>query len=1095
MDKVAYVDDITLNGKTIRLEPRDFWVRDHVTEIILDCEDPEPHPSGDEEVCYIVSYDLPPYDLTDQYCDPEDLELIEQPGHEGEWCCVPAPETIIFVEDSLHDLEWFCRDAVDKKSEIDIEWFKVDSTPPIIEKTVIGPQVGQCNPIVDNQCWIKDWKYANGTTIQVDAYDNETLGCAVDEVTCDWWYFVDGTPYKGQNGLTPPFNITFNDETEHELHINCTDALGNWYEDIETFYVDSSGPNVTKEFIGPKHEEPGKYGIIEWIDGVTLINLTAEDEPEEPCAVGEDKIYYINTLLTGEGEIGCWEPETHCNPVHQPNPTGDGWTEYTTPFNKSESCHKLEYYAVDKLGNIGPVYANCFFVDKTEPTLEKDIIGPQVGDCPPEEPSDVCYVRDHVTNITLNCTDEGPHPSNHETIWYRILLDGGVLQDWTENGDFVKVTFTEDSNHTIEYYCVDAVNKSTDIYNETFKVDSTPPIINKTVGDPQYYNSTDGFLYLRDHVTPITIDAYDNETLGCAVDNVTCEWFIYLDSKSNMINSSQGFVTPPFIIVFTEDSLHYLDVHCKDELGNDVWDNQTFKVDSTPPVTTKRYEGPQYPEQGYPKWINSSTLIYLESVDNTTLGCAVGGGDIYWRNNIVDPEYCWNQTKCQEEAQGTNLTWNLYTGPFNKPEESCHLIEYYSVDLLGNGEQEIKKQCVFVDNKPPEPKKEVGEPKAEWDGSDAHFYDIAGLCGTEIDCWKVTRFTPISLNCTDPTPHPVDHEIVCFNVEVDACDETEDYCEEYSGDYNVTGDGFCCLNTTIEDFHFMEETEHNLKYYCIDALGNSNKDDVDEEKFKVEGTKFEIPLFKKWNLISVPFVLLDKNPEVVFSKLFYEDELIENVSKYIDSVWTHDPDNGICPQEWCVWSPGEAPGNLTIKPGWGYWVLLTDKPEDCEEGDLRCWPDEEPLWLVIGGSLFSPATTPPSRELQRGWNLVGYYGASWEIYHWDDFNFVCGDAFRFLDRWLYGDKVYCALNSLIDTQEGYPRWSAVWSYINCGDHVDAWLGLNACADQSLQQLLDRMYAGRGYWVEMDVPDLYSPATTCIWNDDFQCRWTGGGIIP
>jgi hypothetical protein len=145
----------------------------------------------------------------------------------------------------------------------------------------------------------------------------------------------------------------------------------------------------------------------------------------------------------------------------------------------------------------------------------------------------------------------------------------------------------------------------------------------------------------------------------------------------------------------------------------------------------------------------------------------------------------------------------------------------------------------------------------------------------------------------------------------------------------------------------------------------------------------------------------------------------------------------------------------------------------------------------------SPAVTPPSRDLVPGWNLIGYYGVSWEIYHWSDFDFVCGDAFNFPDKWIYGDKLYCALNSLIDTQEGYPRWSSVWSYINCGNHKDAWLGLNTCADpdDGIQVKLSRIYAGRGYWIEMDVEDSYSPATTCIWNDDFECVWTGGGIFP
>lgn len=353
----------------------------------------------------------------------------------------------------------------------------------------------------------------------------------------------------------------------------------------------------------------------------------------------------------------------------------------------------------------------------------------------------------------------------------------------------------------------------------------------------------------------------------------------------------------------------------------------------------------------------------------------------------------------------------------------------------------------------------------------AHCWDGTG---EQIDCWEVTMMTEISLDCTDPDPHPVDHEMVCFNVGLDGEDATEEYCDWYSG--SMEDDGFCCVDHTIEEFTFYEETEHNLKYYCVDALGNTNLE-IDEEKFKVTGTKFEIPLFKKWNLISVPFTLFNDDPEVVF----------EDVAEHTDSVWAYDPDNHMCDTEWCVWRPGDGfLDNLRIWPGWGYWVLM----------DMEM--DEEPEWLLLGGELFSTGpVAPPTRDLQAGWNLIGYYGTSWELYDWMDFSFECGDSFDFADRFVYGDKVYCSLNSLVDTQQGYPRWAALWNYINCGDHHTAWLGLNTCADHDspLQMALSRMYAGRGYWVELDVEDRYIPATSCIWNDDFECRMTGGGIMP
>jgi len=43
--------------------------------------------------------------------------------------------------------------------------------------------------------------------------------------------------------------------------------------------------------------------------------------------------------------------------------------------------------------------------------------------------------------------------------------------------------------------------------------------------------------------------------------------------------------------------------------------------------------------------------------------------------------------------------------------------------------------------------------------------------------------------------------------------------------------------------------------------------------------------------------------------------------------------------------------------------------------------------------------------------------------------------------------------------------------------------------------LDRMYAGRGYWIEIEEEEYYAPATTCIWNSNFECVWSGGGLIP
>jgi len=169
-------------------------------------------------------------------------------------------------------------------------------------------------------------------------------------------------------------------------------------------------------------------------------------------------------------------------------------------------------------------------------------------------------------------------------------------------------------------------------------------------------------------------------------------------------------------------------------------------------------------------------------------------------------------------------------------------------------------------------------------------------------------------------------------------------------------------------------------------------------------------LKEKWNLISIPFNLLSNDVEEVFSQ----------ISDKVEIVWNYDEDG------WHVYSP-EGPSDLTeIKPGYGYWVKATEDTS-----------------LVVGGSLLSPAPgIPPSRPLQKGWNLIGRYGLT------------------------ENQTASCALFSLVDTTIGHPRWSALYSYDAISDKF---------VPLSQSSLTN---PGEGYWIELDVADDYSPATAC-----------------
>lgn len=1040
---------------THNLDPQDCWVRDHVTPITLDCKDPQPHPSGDEEVCYKVSLDSS--DVTDQYCLPEDLEFIEQEGYEGTWCCVPSPEQIIFEEDSLHDLEYFCRDAVDKKSPIDKEWLRVDSQPPIITKTMLGEEgkdyLGNCPPKSESdKCYVAN----NGKGgIQIVAKDDDRYPiCHVDNLDClaeFWWETSQeecfGHGYKVyENGWCKVYAVFFNEldivkyyfqeDSKHKVVVNCKDALGNKKEDIEYFLVDSTPPVTTKTY-GDPHYPPGineGASYPHWITSDTPITLKATDNK-----VSVDKIYWRDIVVEDRycnSEFsGC---QNYKVPPETPweNQAGD---QVVIKKNK-ESCHLLEFYATDKLGNKETTHRQCVFADITPPKTEKTFDGLVI------EKEGYKYINQN-TGIVLTCNDQEPHPVDHSSIKYRYRvaekcedLEKATWTDWQDPDSFDPVVktihFTEDSCHELEYYCVDVLGNKEDIKSEIDIVDTKPPVITKEIVGPQFYNETEKRLYI-DGKTEIHVNAKDPEPHP--VDEVKCKWWYfvdsngpyYVDSEGKKQEGKSGDIVPPFVITFPEETKHNLHVKCWDALNNEVAIEELYYVDKTPPVTTKTY-GKPYFENSTGEWITSDTPITLTVEDAGTHKSGIKEtkyryekiGDIYC-NKLLDT-YC---------AKEITADWQTYKGePFKIDEQSCHKIEYFSVDNVGKVEK-IKSQCVYVDNTPPSPIKTVGKPRTEWDGEDANFYDIKDLCWSLppeqckdpevcLQCWKVTLFTPITLDCVDPMPHPVDHEETCFKVGVDGDDETVKYCGLVQG--QMEGEWCCGMNAPFE-FRFNEETEHELEYYCVDALGNRG-DKIDIEKFKVEGTAFEIQLNKKWNLISVPFVMLSDSI----------DEVFKDVADDVESVWTYDAEIG----EWYIYTPNDGPDTLhEMIPGWGYWVLANDD-----------------TILVIGGSLFSPATTPPSKKVVHGWNLIGYYGTEGETGYYNPVG--------------SGRSAYCALYSLVDTTIGHPKWSSLVSY------WEPYNGIPPTYQWIYLDTFNNMDPGAGYWLEIDVTDTYTFASAC-----------------
>jgi hypothetical protein len=1115
----VYVDNtppISVKTHGTPLEPGDGfdWVTQN-TKITLDCDDSHdgtvPHPVDEETLCYKVSFDDPEKpDLTKQYC-------IEFGGkYEDGWCCAKRddkklPYTFHFMEDSNHDLQYFCKDYLgnDERDLPDvaphIQYYKVDTEPPKITKTMLGTEgkdyLGKCPPKSESDiCYVAD--NGNGG-IQIKVEDGGEI-CAVgfdDTHKCYtevWWKASEedckaaGGIYK--DGWCRVYAAFFNDkdhldiifkyDSTHKIITNCEDALGNKMpEDVEIFLVDSTPPVTSKTYGKPYVKdwypkgcydncedycydycdgEPGcmdecmdyclgkDCGMAEWINSSTSISLSAKDEK-----VGVDKIYWRNLLVKkGEPELICGMPKKYCNPEtymgNVVNPD-EPFTEYKgEPFyKKEESCHVIEFYSVDKLGNKEDLKWQCVFVDDTAPLTDKKVGTPsKEGDHKP-----VDWWVNSSAPITLSCWDTGDHPVDHVSLKYRYRVsdDCKTWGDWIPkegwsdpNGHVVEKTiyFPEDSCHQLEYYCEDGLGNAGPVKTEIDIVDTKPPVIEKpTIVGSHFYNETEEKMYI-DGVTEIHVNAHDPEPHP--VGEVKCDWWYYLDDSKTPTPGESG-LTPPFVIKFKEETKHALHVECHDALGNEIGiEEMVLYVDKTPPTTTKIYGTPSYPERindgaPYPHYISSSTPITLSVEDAGPHKTGIQG--TFYRVTMVDDKYCMDEEACVLDSEGSG-DFQPYLNVFTIPKESCHLIEYYSTDNVDKTEK-TKKQCVFVDNTAPEVFKELGEPKTIWypTEEDKINYPESALCENGLTCYKITMTTPITITCEDKGPHPVDKSTIYYRYYLDG-KLKEDYCEHGNWDSEKK---YCVVKEANEiTIYFPEETVHKLEYYCEDALGNGGGE-IKWEIDKVEGSTFDIELCKKWNLISVPFVLLNSDPNEVFKGL-----------DVVKTVWAYDDG------KWYLWQP-EIGGTLdSIKPGWGYWVLTNDSGT-----------------LTVGGSLLSSGPVgPPSRELKDGWNLIGYYGAT------SMYNDYWGSD------WWYEQPVYCALNTLVDTQQGFPRWGSLFSY-DCGN----WEWLNACCqtyhyDEYYHYTWcpNYMEAGKGYWIEMDREDEYAPATNCIWDENMQCVW-------
>ncbi|MFA5060693.1 MAG: hypothetical protein WC494_00040 [Candidatus Pacearchaeota archaeon] len=657
----------------------------------------------------------------------------------------------------------------------------------------------------------------------------------------NWFGFnmgaVDGAFDEQCEEVIAEVNMTNLSEGTHYIKLHGKDRAENWGKfsgfDAVSFIKDTTAPKTKKTLnlvdgasvvcSGQEYILPGKVSLTDgcaYVKQGTSITLEARDfnpdDSTDQIGLGEG---YNN--LTGEyaGDVTTkykvWFSED-CNCEWE---EGDEMV-YEGPIVLNEdSCHLIEYWSVDGVcGNEETHHFELDIVDTKAPITTKVVGEPKV-----EGEEGIHYYITSGTQINLTCVDPQPHPVNDVTLYWNVSwkYECDSEEPWTPLGQYssdgnATIVDLNDSCHKIEYYCVDALGNAEELETEIDAVDNQAPVIDKeivgpwsgycgemtTSGDFSTMSVKDCYI---DGITNISVSVTDPQPHP--VDDVTCSWSYRITDQCEPVTIVGGQnLGSPFIVHFPEESVHELTIVCEDALGNLVTDVDTFIVDKTKPTTTLTY-GTPYVNKGGVEWINGSTSITLSAVDN--LPHPSGIKETRYRFGLVDDSFCYgtNETEFREGLSGD---WNTSTPfvPFVIPDDSCHAIEYYSVDNV-NKIENVNVKFVFVDNKAPSTNKVLGEPKMLCEDGDEK-------CGPkgQWSAYYVNSSTNITLSCADQNPHPVESEKICYKIEGPGYEQSDWICETLNSSKEFT-------------FNYHTDSLHKVEWYCEDGLGNVGETQVE----------------------------------------------------------------------------------------------------------------------------------------------------------------------------------------------------------------------------------------------------------------------------
>ena len=556
------------------------------------------------------------------------------------WKAVTSGVFINFSENCTHYLEFYSFDALHNTEDIHNYTFYVDTTPPTTTIAVEEPKQGHY--------------VTSSTPIWLNASD---AGCNGGAGVGELHYIIraNNLTQIGAEGIIHDGDAADLNDTDGNISVMitlpdmeqyCNFTIEYWSVDnvsneethhYEYFLVDNTPPEINMTIGEPQYDKDGML----FINFSTPIWVNATDGNGE-CAVGSVnlsvKVYW---LMDGYNLV-------HDEFIYVPS----GWANIE-PFNIDEECiHWINITAVDDLGNVA-YYNKTVYVDNSPPVLEKEIGEPKY-----EIGSENMLVDVNVSQATSSAVGSSsleqsftPHVDRIDAVKLYLVLDWSNPQPptpitvnirdssnallgtntttiagtagWFEfNFSTIHLTPGQEYRIEVQSSVIQWGIIYSDIYSEGQVISPSWASGFDFIFKTEYRMPPEVYITSQ---TPIYLNFTDDGTEPCIVGSLHVNVSVYSFLTGNTTyyewNNLSGNAKLNETIYLGDECMNWVNITMWDDLGNVAWDNETFYVDDSEPVSHVNATVPHHQDAPIEISINVSDYpsCYPSGLKNVTL--------------------------------------------------------------------------------------------------------------------------------------------------------------------------------------------------------------------------------------------------------------------------------------------------------------------------------------------------------------------------------------------------------------------------------------------------------------------------------------------